>query len=208
MKDKDGEILTRDEDVMKRWEQYFQELLNRPDTVNPIYEEMYYGPELELAPPTRVETNKATKSEKRPKTRMHPIPLLFNLVMEKVARSITARPEGVTYNNLKINCLGSADDIDIIGVNLREVENLTTQFKTTAYQVGLEINEGKTKIMEVARTLQLQGNVDLADIKIETVESFKYLVTNMSQNAVMAEEVTAKIGASNRCYFSLTDLFK
>ncbi|XP_068243922.1 uncharacterized protein [Palaemon carinicauda] len=123
--------------------------------------------------------------EKRPKTRMHPIPHLFNLVMEKVARSITASQERVTFNNVRVNCLGYADDIDIIGVNLRAVENLTTQFKTMACQVWLEIHEGKTKIIEVGRTPQLQGNVDLAGIRVETVESFKYLGTTMSQNAGM-----------------------
>ncbi|XP_068250251.1 uncharacterized protein [Palaemon carinicauda] len=68
IKDKDGEILTRDEDVMKRWEQYFKELLNIPDQVNPLNEETYYGPELELEPPTRVETNKAFKSLKNNKS--------------------------------------------------------------------------------------------------------------------------------------------
>ncbi|XP_068202444.1 uncharacterized protein [Palaemon carinicauda] len=67
IKDKDGKILTREEDVMKRWEQYFKELLNRPDPVNLINEETYYGPELELKPPTRVETNKAIKSLKNNK---------------------------------------------------------------------------------------------------------------------------------------------
>ena len=135
-------------------------------------------------------------------------PLLFNLVMEKVARSITTRPEGVTFNNLRVNCLGYADDIDVIGANLREVESLATHFKTMACQVGLEINEGKTKIMEVTRTPQLRGNINLAGIRVEAVESFKYLGTVMSQSAGMTGEVTARIGAANRCYFSLTDLFK
>ena len=62
--------------------------------------------------------------------------------------------------------------------------------------------------MEVARAPQLTGDINLAGIRIETVESFKYLGTVMSQNAGMAEEVTARIGAANRCYYSLTDLFK
>ncbi|XP_068247946.1 uncharacterized protein [Palaemon carinicauda] len=110
-------------------------------------------------------------------------PLLFNLVIEKVARSVTARSKWGTFDNVRVNCLGYADDIDIIVVNLREVENLTTQFKIMVCQVGLEINQGKTKIMDVVRTPQLQENVDLAGIRIETVESFKYRGTIMSQNA-------------------------
>ena len=68
IKDKDGEILTGDDDVLKRWEQYFEELLNRPDPANPINEEIYYGPELELEPPTREETIKAIKSFKNNKS--------------------------------------------------------------------------------------------------------------------------------------------
>ncbi|XP_068223226.1 uncharacterized protein [Palaemon carinicauda] len=154
IKDKDGEILTSYDDVMKRWEQYFKELLNRPDPVK--------------------------NGQKQEGILSPPPPHLFNLLMEKVTRSLTARKKWVTFNNVRVNCLGYADDINIIWVNLREVGNLTTQFKTMDCQVGLEINEDKTKIMKVARTPQLQGNVDLASIRIETIESFKYLGTIMS----------------------------
>ncbi|XP_068245409.1 uncharacterized protein [Palaemon carinicauda] len=133
---------------------------------------------------------------------------LFNPLMEKTARSITARPEGFTFINVRVNCLGYADDIDIKGAASGRWRKLTTQFKRMACHVGLEINEGKTEILEVARTPQLQGNVDLAGIGFKTVETFKCLDTIMSQNTGMAEEVIPSIGAANRCYFSLIDLLK
>ena len=388
IKDKNGEILIGDEDVRGRWREHFEELLNRPDPVNPISEEIFYGPELELEPPTREETIRAIKRLKNNKSpgkdnipseiwkyggemiqeKLHDLiitiwnkeitpdqwgerifvplhkkgdkllcsnyrgmcllptaykiltiiihsrllpnaediigeyqygfgagrstvdqlfsirqaiekyweynrqqfhlfidfkqaydsihrtsmwnimkefgipqklirvtkacykntlcsvrcgprtatsfsiksglkrgcilsPLLFNLVMEKVVRNINFRPEGISFNNMHVNCLGYADDIDIMGLNLREVKDLAVDFSEMASRVGLKINQDKTKVIEIGRIHHLHGNVNIAGIEVEAVESFKYLGTIMSHNAKMTEEVAARIGAANRCYF-------
>ena len=37
MKDKNGTVLTSDEDQLKRWREHFEELLNRPPPQNPPY---------------------------------------------------------------------------------------------------------------------------------------------------------------------------
>ena len=102
-------------------------------------------------------------------------PLLFNLVMEHVARTILNRPEGIVFSNTTINCLAYADDVDIMGMSMREIETLTHAFKEGASHVGLEINQDKTKLMEVARAPLLHGNVNLAGMTVEVQESFKYL---------------------------------
>ena len=75
-------------------------------------------------------------------------------------------------------------------------------------RVGLKINQDKAKVMEIGRIHHLHGNSNIGGMEVEAVESFKYLGTTMSHNAKMTEEVAARIGAANRCYFSFLDLFK
>ena len=47
--------------------------------------------------------------------------------------------------------LGYADDIDIIGINRRAVEEAFRPFKREAAKIGLTINSAKTKYMVAGR---------------------------------------------------------
>ena len=135
-------------------------------------------------------------------------PLLFNVILEKVARTVTSRREGASFRNLSLNCLGYADDIDIITEDLEDTKQLTTIFKETSERIGLSINVDKTKIMEVARAPQLQGMRNLNGMNVEAVESFKYLGMTLTSDGRMDGEVSARMGAASRCYYSLLNLFK
>ena len=91
-------------------------------------------------------------------------PLLFNIMMEKVARSITNRPEGIKFREVSINCLGYADDVDIITSDVRDTERITNIFRVNAESIGLKINQEKTKIMEIARRYEMNGRVNIDGI--------------------------------------------
>ena len=103
---------------------------------------------------------------------------------------------------MHVNCLGYADDIDIMGLSLREVENLAKDFNEMASRVGIKINRDKSIVMEIGRINHLHGNVNIAGMEIELVEFFKYQGIIMSHNAKVTEEVAARTRATNRCYFS------
>ena len=87
-------------------------------------------------------------------------PILFNIIMEKVARTILDRQEGAKFVDLIINCLGYADDIDIVSESERETEALLTPFKEEAERVGLQINQNKTKLMKFLESLHWEEKLN------------------------------------------------
>ena len=135
-------------------------------------------------------------------------PMLFNIMMEKVARTITGRPEGIKYREVTINCLGYADDIDIVTEDLRDTERLTNIFRGTAERIGLGINQEKTKVMEIARRQEMDGNVNIDGMEIEMVDGFKYLGMKIARDGNMKVEINERIGAANRCLYSLLTFLK
>ena len=171
----------------------------------------------------RIRKDLAPNQVKRPKTVLgKPImqfglkqgcilsPMLFNIVMEKVARTLTERQLGAQFRDLSVNCLAYADDIDVITEDVEDTKNIVTEFKEKAEKVGLTINEEKTKIMELTRNpqLQVQSHINISNMNIEVVDKFKYLGMMITTDGNMKEEIDARIGAASRCYFSLLDLFK
>ena len=135
-------------------------------------------------------------------------PLLFNIMMEKVARTITNSPEGIEFRDLTVNCLGYADDIDIITEDLQDTERLTNSFREAAEKIGLRINQEKTKVMEIARRYEMDGHVNIDGMEVEVVETFKYLGMTVARDGNIKEEINERIGAANRCLFSLISLLK
>ncbi|XP_056022145.1 uncharacterized protein LOC130055022 [Ostrea edulis] len=66
VKNKEGNLLTKEEDLRKRWMEHFREVLNRPDPINPT--EILTGESIELdietGPPTEDEIRRALKEMK------------------------------------------------------------------------------------------------------------------------------------------------
>ena len=135
-------------------------------------------------------------------------PILFNIIMEKVTRTILDRQEGAKFADLIINCVGYADDIDIVSESERETEALLTPFNEETERIGLQINQNKTKLMKISIDPALEGEVELANMSVEVVESFKYLGMTVTRDGRMEEEIKSRIVAANRCYYSLLGLFK
>ena len=64
---------------------------------------------------------------------------------------------GINVNGVCIDKLAYADDIDIIGESREDVIAMTKELVTHGNKVGLEYNNDKTKIMEMTRIRNLQG---------------------------------------------------
>ncbi|XP_068207483.1 uncharacterized protein [Palaemon carinicauda] len=122
-------------------------------------------------------------------------PMLFNIMMEKVARTITGRPEGIMYKKATVNSLGYADDIDTVMKDLRDTE-----------RIWLETNQEKTKVMEIARRQEMNGNINIDGMEIEVVEGFKYLGMKIVGDGNMKVEINENIGSANRCFSVLSFL--
>ncbi|XP_055714419.1 uncharacterized protein LOC129808671 [Phlebotomus papatasi] len=72
--------------------------------------------------------------------------VLFNLALDKAIRDSGVSMRGVILNK-STQLLAYADDIDIMGRNPRAVQEAFIQIEHAARNLGLQINEGKTKYM-------------------------------------------------------------
>ncbi|GFV67993.1 reverse transcriptase domain-containing protein [Trichonephila clavipes] len=73
--------------------------------------------------------------------------LLLNLVLEKCIRDSGLDRSGTLWNR-SLQLLAYADDIDIIGRSEKAVKEAFQAFEISATNMGLTINEDKTKFME------------------------------------------------------------
>ena len=77
--------------------------------------------------------------------------------------------QGGTIFNKLVQLLGYADDIDIIGRNIRAIKDAYMKLETEANKIGLYVNEEKTKFLMIrpsSRTERLIGtHLEIGDKK-------------------------------------------
>ena len=98
-------------------------------------------------------------------------PLLFILVINWVMRTVTKeKRNGIQWTMLTQLYLDFADDLALLSLTHRQMQNKTTELALISAQVGLKINKRKTKILRTNATcetpIMLEG---------ETLEEVKYL---------------------------------
>ena len=80
-----------------------------------------------------------------------PSPILFNLALQKMIRSIKTVPSGIKIGKQQLNVLAYANDFVLTGKNEIEITQLFVEIENIARKLGLHINQGKTKYMIVER---------------------------------------------------------
>ena len=134
-------------------------------------------------------------------------PGLFNIAMEKIYRAVQDRPEGINVRDKKMNMLAFADDADVMLEIENEIYGFVPVFKKSAKALGLDISEEKTKIMNVSRTTNKNdGYIDVADMHLEKVTSFKYLGSMVDESNKIEVEILTRIQNANRTYYGLLNL--
>jgi len=83
---------------------------------------------------------------------------LFNLFLEKTVREIQKETTGVKINQQKMQILGFADDLNIIGNTRDDTEKAAKVLEKSADKIALKINVKRTKTMEL-----LDTDADLTD---------------------------------------------
>ena len=129
--------------------------------------------------------------------------LLFNLVLEWVMRQTPER-NGIHLGDAVCDRLAYADDIDFCGESLQDIDESLLHFRDSAKQVGLEINQQKTKIMKVTRHDKILGNIRCGNMELEAVDSFKCLGSTVTTENRVEEEVKLRIASAARCSWSMS----
>lgn len=128
--------------------------------------------------------------------------LLFNLALEKCIRDSGLARRGTLWNR-SLQLLAYADDIDIIGRSERAVKEAFQALEISARDMGLTINEDKTKFMEIPTSTGNYPPFCVNDHIFERVSDFKYLGTVINDQNKLKAEINNRIKSANKCFFGL-----
>jgi len=135
---------------------------------------------------------------------------LFNVVLGKVMRHIQIdKGESIYTRTLQI--LAYADDVNLIGRSTGRLNDAVVQMEEGANEVGMRINEEKTKYMINTRNkvrFRKEKHLQIYNYEFERVGEFKYLGSMITENSDENTEIKAGIMAANRSYYSVLPLLR
>jgi sorting nexin-29 len=136
---------------------------------------------------------------------------LFNIALEGVFRRADLERSGTIFTK-STQLLGFADDVDIVGRNIRSITDAYSKMEREANKIGLYVNEEKTKLLMVAaseRTKNFVGShLKIGDKNFEVVNEFCYLGALISNNHDTSLEIKRRILAAQRAFFGVKHLLK
>jgi hypothetical protein len=94
-----------------------------------------------------------------------------------------------------------ADDLVIVGRTIQAMKEAFMVLETLARKMGLEVNEEKTKFMEVGKKLTTVAHFTVGNFKFEKVHMFKYLGSLVTDKNDISVEIKNKIGLGNKGYY-------
>jgi endonuclease/exonuclease/phosphatase family metal-dependent hydrolase len=137
--------------------------------------------------------------------------MLFNIALEGVIRRSGVEKSGSIFTK-STQMLGFADDIDIIGRNIRAVCDAYLKLEKEANRIGLRVNEDKTKFLMVSpseRTKSLVGtHLKVGDKRFEVVKQFTYLGALVNDNFDTSEEVKRRITNASKAFYGTKHILR
>ena len=134
-------------------------------------------------------------------------PTLSNIFLERIMTDALENHEGsVSIGGRTITNLRFADDIDALAGKEDELVKLISHLDTTSTKYGMEISAEKTKLMtNNAKGISL--DVRIGGQKLETVQSFKYLGSVMTDEG-SKQEIMSRIAQKIRALTKLKAIWK
>lgn len=135
-------------------------------------------------------------------------PLLFNLALEHTIRQIPIDTKGTLFFK-STQLVAFADDINILSRSAQRAKETLLNLDDAAKEVGLQINESKTKIMTQTRK-QMTNNqtLTIGGYNLERVDKFTYLGSELTQDGQESNEIKRRIQLANKTYFSVLPIIK
>lgn len=129
-------------------------------------------------------------------------PLLFIMVMDEIVKKTKE-----AYGDKEMKILLFADDVVIWGKNSKEVQEQLDVLNENIEKYGMKISTDKSKTMVMSRgERQGKGTVKIGSQSLEIVDSFKYLGSELMQNARLDMEISRRVQQSNAFYQSVRKL--
>jgi hypothetical protein len=101
-----------------------------------------------------------------------------------------------------------ADDVNLLGDSVNTIRENSETLLQASSDIGLEINEEKTKykIMSHYPNSGQNQNIRIANESIENVAKFKYLVTTLTNQKDIRDEIKNRLNSGNASYYSVQNL--
>ena len=134
-------------------------------------------------------------------------PLLFNFALEYAIRRVQINQDGLKLNGTH-QLLFYADGVTILGGIVHTVKENAEALIEANKEIGLEVNDNKTKYMVMSRDQNAGQSHSLKtdNSSFERVEEFKYLETPLTNKNSIREEIKSRLKLGNACYHSVQNL--
>jgi glycerol-3-phosphate O-acyltransferase len=101
-----------------------------------------------------------------------------------------------------------ADDVNIVGENIDNIQKNTEALLDASKEVGLEVNPEKTKYMLESRCQKAghRQSIKIGNRSFESMAKFKYLGTTLTDQNSVHEEIKSRLNSGNACYHSIQSL--
>jgi hypothetical protein len=115
----------------------------------------------------------------------------------------------VKQHGLKLNVthelLVYADNINMLGGSVHTVKKHTESLLVASKQVGLEVNDDKSKCMVMSRDQNAgrSHNIQTDSSSLELVEHFEHLGRTLTNQYSIQEELKRRLKSGNACYHSV-----
>jgi hypothetical protein len=126
--------------------------------------------------------------------------------LEYAIKRVQEKQKGLKLNGTH-QLLAYADDVNILGENIDTTQKNTEALLDAVKKVGLEENSEKTKYMLMSRKKAGQKHsIKIVNRSFEVVAKFKYLVTTLTDQNCMQEEIKSRLNLGNACYHLVQSL--
>ena len=101
------------------------------------------------------------------------------------------------------------DDTALIASDEEKLQQLVDVVKECSSEAGLDMNAKKTKTMVISKHPELEKRIDIKidGESLEQVDQFKYLGTQVTDDAKTEKELNCRIGAAKNKFSLLTSIF-
>ena len=132
-------------------------------------------------------------------------PYLFNIYTEFIFREVDEL-KGISINGKNLNNIRYADDTALMADSEEKLQKIVDEVKHHSSKGGLEMNVKKTKVMLITRKPERPIEIKVDDASLERVHMFKYLGTQITEDARTETELKHRMYAAKAKFSSMNSI--